>query len=496
MNVEEREDSYSHILKYTGIFGGVQGLNILVGVIRNKFTALFLGPSGMGLLALFNSTTNFVSSSTNLGIQASGVKIISDTMPQACHARQAEAVCMVRSFSVVAALLGLIVCAVLGPLLNFITFHWGDHTLHFILLSPTVFFTILAGGETAILKATRQLKALAVQASLMALLSLLISVPIYWLWGETGIIGVLFLTAFSQWALALRFSSRIAPLRLRINRRVWMRGIPLLRLGIAFMLASMMNSGSEFLIRSYLNTRGSLETVGLFNAGITIVIIYAGMIFSVMESDYYPRLSAIRGKGEAMNTCVNRQLEMNIMLIGPIIIAMIVGLPLIIPLLYNDRFLGMLGMTQTAALGMLFRALYLPIEYLPLSRGESKVYLLQESCCVLLLIVCETAGYRLGEATGIGSLTALGGGIVVAYAVETVGVLVFSQWHYGYRLSRRGAAAMLFHSLCCLLALHTAFTSDSAASYWVAGIAIFLISLIYSARAIRKSLKHSHRSTG
>ena len=60
MNTEEREDSYSHILKYTGIFGGVQGLNILVGVIRNKFTALFLGPSGMGLLSLFNSTTNFV----------------------------------------------------------------------------------------------------------------------------------------------------------------------------------------------------------------------------------------------------------------------------------------------------------------------------------------------------------------------------------------------------------------------------------------------------
>lgn len=489
MNTEEREDSYSHILKYTGIFGGVQGLNILVGVIRNKFTALFLGPSGMGLLSLFNSTTNFVASSTNLGIQTSGVKMISDTMPKDCPASQANAVCMVRSFSLVAALLGLIVCAVFGPLLNIITFHWGDHTLHFILLAPTVFFTILAGGETAILKATRQLKALAVQASLMAVLSLLISVPIYWLWGEKGITGVLFLTAFSQWALAFRFSCRIAPLRLRINRRVWLRGIPMLRLGIAFMLASMMNSGAEFLIRSYLNTRGSLETVGLFNAGITIVIIYAGMIFSVMESDYYPRLSAIRQKGEELNTCVNRQLEMNIMLIGPIIIAMIIGLPIIIPLLYNTQFLGMLGMTQIAALGMLFKAMYLPIEYLPLSRGESKVFLAQESFCVVLLIVCEIVGYKIGETTGIGCLTGLGGGIVTAYIIEAAAVLAFSRWHYGYRMSKRGATAMLFHSLCGLLALHTAFTSDHPAAYWTAGVAIFLISLIYSARAIRKSLK-------
>ncbi len=489
MNTEEREDSYSHILKYTGIFGGVQGLNILVGVIRNKFTALFLGPSGMGLLSIFNSTTNFITSSTNLGIQVSGVKMIADTMPKECPASQANAVCMVRSFSMLAALLGLIVCAVFGPLLNIITFHWGDHTLHFILLSPTVFFTILAGGETAILKATRQLKALAVQASLMALLSLAISVPIYWLWGEKGIIGVLFLMAFGQWALAFRLSSRIAPLRLRINRRVWLRGIPMLRLGIAFMLASMMNSGAEFLIRSYLNTHGSLETVGLFNAGITIVIIYAGMIFSVMESDYYPRLSAIRQQGEELNTCVNRQLEMNIMLIGPIIIALIIGLPVIIPLLYNTQFLGMLGMTQTAALGMLFKAMYLPIEYLPLSRGESKVFLAQESFCVVLLIVCEIAGYKLGEATGIGCLTGLGGGIVTAYIIEAVAVLAFTRWHYGYRMSKRGATAMLFHSLCGLLALHTAFTSGHPAAYWAAGIAIFLISLIYSARVIRKSLK-------
>jgi O-antigen/teichoic acid export membrane protein len=489
MNTEEQEESYSHILKYTGIFGGVQGLNILVGVIRNKFTALFLGPSGMGLLSLFNSTTNFVSSSTNLGIQTSGVKIVSDTMTEPSRDAQADAVCMVRSFSLVAAMLGLIVCAVLGPLLNSLTFYWGDHTLHFVLLSPTVFFTILAGGETAILKATRQLKALAAQASLLALLSLFISVPIYWLWGESGIIGVLFLTAFSQWALALHFSRRVAPLRLCLNRGMWSSGIPMLRLGIAFMLASMMNSGAEFLIRSYLNMRGSLEIVGLFNAGVTIAIIYTGMIFSVMESDYYPRLSAIRHKGEEMNTCVNRQLEMNIMLIGPIVIALIIGLPIIIPLLYNAQFIGMLGMTQVAALGMLFKAMYLPIEYLPLSRGESKVFLVQESFCVLLLIVCEIAGYNIGNATSIGCLTGIGGGIVVAYMVESIAVLVFAHWHYDYRMSKRSATAMLFHSLCGLLALHTAFTHDSAIAYWTAGIAIFIISLIYSARAICKSLK-------
>ena len=45
---EKKDDSYSHILKYTGIFGGVQGLNILMSVVRNKLVAIILGSGGYG----------------------------------------------------------------------------------------------------------------------------------------------------------------------------------------------------------------------------------------------------------------------------------------------------------------------------------------------------------------------------------------------------------------------------------------------------------------
>ena len=57
---KERDENYSHVLKYTGIFGGVQGLNILISLVRNKLIALLLGPQGMGLASLFNTTTNFI----------------------------------------------------------------------------------------------------------------------------------------------------------------------------------------------------------------------------------------------------------------------------------------------------------------------------------------------------------------------------------------------------------------------------------------------------
>ena len=73
----EKQNSYTHILKYTGLFGGVQGINILVGLVRNKLVALILGTMGMGLLALYSSTIKLVGDSTNLGLAISAVRDIS-----------------------------------------------------------------------------------------------------------------------------------------------------------------------------------------------------------------------------------------------------------------------------------------------------------------------------------------------------------------------------------------------------------------------------------
>ena len=119
---KETDDNYGHILKYTGIFGGVQGLNIVIGLVRNKLIALLLGPSGMGLASLFNTTVNFVSQSTNLGVAFSAVRHISAYYDQGDEQRLAHYVKVVRGWSLLTALLGLLLCLVLGPVLSYTTF--------------------------------------------------------------------------------------------------------------------------------------------------------------------------------------------------------------------------------------------------------------------------------------------------------------------------------------------------------------------------------------
>lgn len=76
MEKKKRNNAYANILKYTSLFGGVQALSILVALVRNKLVAVLLGPMGVGLLSLFNSTIRFIGDSTNLGIGTSAVKHI------------------------------------------------------------------------------------------------------------------------------------------------------------------------------------------------------------------------------------------------------------------------------------------------------------------------------------------------------------------------------------------------------------------------------------
>lgn len=468
METLKKDDSYSHILKYTGVFGGVQGLNILISVVRNKFTALFIGAGGLGLLSLFNSTINMIVAACNFGIPTSGVQELSDKY-SASSQKISDSVMLIRSWSLITALLGAVVCVVIGPLLDLWSFAWGNHTLHFILLSPAVAFTIVTGGELAILKATRQLRALAVSSFFTVVSSLLISVPIYYVWSYRGIVPVLVGLVLVQMMLTLHYSNRYYPYCVKMSAKFLRRGVHVIRLGMAFVIAGLLNTGAEFFVRTFINNRGDLEHVGYFNAGWTLAIVYAGLIFTAMESDYFPRLSAIKDNSRDMSQCVSKQMEMNVLMVGPILTIMLFCLPVLIPLLYDSSFLVMLPLTQFAMLSMLFKAMYLPIEYIPLAKGRSWLFLCQEAFAVFLLVALEMWGYASMGLVGIGA------GISLAYLLETVAVLVFSRIYFSYRASRN---VWLFAGIQVFFVGVSLFAVTSGLSTWMYCILAVVLSLL------------------
>lgn len=470
---EEQSESYSHVLKYTGIFGGVQGLNIVVGLVRNKLIALLLGPDGMGLASLFNSTVNFISQATNLGLPFSAVRHVSELFDSGDELQIAHFVKVVRAWALLTALAGMLLCAVAGPFLSSYTFSWGDHTLHFMLLAPAVGLLAITGGETAILKGARRLKALAVIQVYSVLAALLISVPVYYFFGQSGIVPVIVLMALSTMLLTIWYSYRLYPLRLRGASGLLGEGMGMVRLGIAFVLAGIMGSGSEMVIRSFLNVNGNLDTVGLYNAGFMLTITYAGMVFSSMEVDYFPRLSAIGDDSHQLSLTVNRQIEVSLLIVAPMLAALIVLLPVIVPLLFSAKFLPMVPMAQVAVFSMYLKAASLPISYTNLARGNSLGYLLMEALCDVLLVLLIVVGYHYWGLFGTGVA------LSASYVAELAIVLVYMRWKYDYCISRQ-VLTYLFVQLALGLCIYATVLIPDVLLSWTLGLIGVAASLSFS----------------
>ena len=470
---ENEKGAYGQVLKYTGIFGGVQGLNVIVSLVRNKLAAILLGPAGMGLVSLFNATVAFISQATGFGISMSAVRHISELTESGDEAQRAYYIKVVRAWSLLAALLGVLVCVAIGPFLSSNTFAWGNHTLHFILLAPAVGMIAVTAGETAILKGTRQLKPLVVVQTFTILATLILTVPAYYFFGQAGIVPVIVLMALVTLLFTVNYSWRLYPLQLSGSKGILGDGMEMIRLGVAFTLAGIVGAGSEMLIRSWLNLQGDLDAVGLYNAGYMITVTYASMVFSAMEADYFPRLSAVNGDVAATNETVNKQTEVTLLIIAPMLVGMIVLLPVLTPLLLSEKFMPIVAMTQVAALAMFFKAITLPAAYITLARGYSLLYLSLETAYFIVFVLLMMYGYRHWGLLGTGiAITAAN--VFDFFMIHTV-----AYFRYGYKMSSAVMRYSAIHILIGLLAFFTTITVDGFV-YWVFGIGLSLVSLLFS----------------
>jgi len=470
----KHEGDYGHVLKYTGIFGGVQGLNILIGLLRTKIVARLLGPAGMGLMSLFNTTVNFISQLTSLGISFSAVRHVSELFDSGDEARISHFIKVVRAWCLLAGLLGMLVCMLAGPLLSLYTFAWGNHTLHFVMLSPVVFLMAISGGEMAILKGTRRLKAVASVQVFAAVVSVLVSVPIYYFWNQTGVVPVIFLMALSTLLATVWYSYRFYPLRLCGVKGIFGEGMEMVRLGVGFTIAGIFASGADIVTRSFINVEADLDVLGLYNAGYMLTMTYGGMIFSAMDTDYFPRLSSLNNKQAAqMNETVNHQIEVTLLLIAPMLVALLFGAPLLVPLLLTTHFNPIVGMVRIAVFALFLRAILLPIAYLPLARGDGHVYMLTEGICALVMVAAMVLCFQQWGLTGTGValLTEAFINLLVAY--------VIGRWRYGYRFSSDTIRFSLLQLVVALASFRFASTLHSW-PYWLLAVVMTGLSLMLS----------------
>lgn len=447
--------SYRQIFRSTGLLGSVQALYIAIAVVRGKVAALLIGASGMGMADIYNRIVDLVGSATNFGLSLSAVKQLAPlcdqvaqasqqrgaaspqrgSASQSCDALLGEArseVAHVRTWVMLTALLGTVVCLALSPLLSLWFTTSYDHALSIAILAPAIGFATITGGEMAVLKASHRLKHLARATASGALCTLLLSVVIYALWGMAGIAPLITLAAAALFGLCLKESRSLFAYRLcAINSDFLRSGRPLFRLGSAFIVAGVMASGSEALIRSILmRMGGGLTTVGLYAAGFTLIVNYGRLLFTAVEADYFPRLTAALGNKRAVSLTIDRQINTLAVLMSPLLILFAIALPLIVRILYTSEFLAIIPLVVCASPYMYFKAIYTPIAYLPLSHGHSVLYMCMELSYNVAFCLLVVLGYRHGGLMGAGL------GVSAANLFDLLAISTIYHYRYGYTMHR------------------------------------------------------------
>ncbi|QYS90872.1 hypothetical protein JJC04_13280 [Flavobacterium covae] len=79
-NETPNTNSYKKTLSNTLSFGLIQVINVIIAIFRGKIMAVFLGPSGIALNNLFNSTLNIISTFSLFGLELSVVRELSNTL--------------------------------------------------------------------------------------------------------------------------------------------------------------------------------------------------------------------------------------------------------------------------------------------------------------------------------------------------------------------------------------------------------------------------------
>ncbi len=452
---KSNESTYDHVLKYTGIFGGVQVLKILINIIRNKLASLLLGKVGMGLSAVYSNIGELVNSSTNLGLSLSSVRNISDMYEHNNDEELSHYITVVRTWSFWTALLGALLCLACSPLLCRFFFD-GDtsHILDICLLSLMVFSIPIEAGECSILKGIRQLKCLSVVEVSAAVCTLLCTIPLYYLMGMRGIVLALVLSTWSIAGCHLFFTTKFYPWRIKpFSKQVFKEGIGLAKLGIPYMVAAIFTTLSTSFVFGVLEDDGE---IGLFKAGYNLMFTYAGMVFVAVEADYFPRLSAINNDKVKMNAVINQQIDVCVLLMTPLIIIMTLFMPHIIRMLYTNEFIPIAPMAVCAIFHLFFKAITLPIAYLPLAKGNSMLFLLMEFLYDAAYVALIYFGYHLGndylhfEFDGIssGALVGTGIGLGLAGLFDFIIVFFVYTWRYKFRFSARTLRLISLEFIC------------------------------------------------
>lgn len=380
--------------------------------------AVLLGPGGVGLIGLYTSITNLISTLIGLGTTSSAVRQIAEANGKGDNRRVAVVIRTLRRMSLGLGLAGMLILIALSGIASQFTFSDKAHSLAIATLSAAVFFSAVSSGQTALLQGLRRVKELARLKVFSAMAVAMISIPIIWIWREQGIIPLLIVVsivgAVFSWQQARRISVETSVIHWKehVNEARSMIGF-----GLVFLASGLMTALVTYLSRFLVARELGVEAAGHYTSAYTLAAIYAGFILQAMGSDFFPRLTAVAEDNITLNRMVNEQAEIALLIAVPGILATLALAPWVIHVFYAASFEPAIPILQWQALGIMGRILSWPMGFILLAKAKRAAFFWTEFMANAFHILAIFVGLHLFGLVGAGMAFA---GLYLFYTIVMI----------------------------------------------------------------------------
>lgn len=370
------QDSKKQILKSTGILGSAQLIIIAVGMVRVKVLAVLLGPTGVGIAGLYQTTIDLIRSVTGFGISYSAVRDIAASAATKDEKKIATTIVVLRKWVWATGLLGVLVAIVFSKQLSHMAFGDKEHATGIVILSLSLLLSSIASGQLALLQGLRRIGDMAKANVIGAVIGSIGAVFIYYFWGIKGIVPALLFTYILALLINWYFSRKIrtAPVQISYSA-VFHKGKAMAALGFFLTVAGLSGTATMYLVRSFVSQQGGLASVGHFIAAWSISSMYISAIFGAMGADFFPRLSGVQQDPVAITKMVNEQTEVALLITAPIIIGMVSFIDVVVRIFYSKDFSPTASILDWQLTGDFFKVLAWPMGFIMLAKGKGKLFI-------------------------------------------------------------------------------------------------------------------------
>ena len=450
-------NSFRSIAKANAIFGGVTVYNILISIAQSKIVAILLGPVGYGLMGLFNSTLDLIASLTNCGLSNSAVRDISEANSTGNIDKVTRTHSILSKLVWLTGTFGLLLTLILAPWLSEWTFGDKSYTYAFYILSIVLLIRQLSVKYAVVLQGMRKHKLLAKTSVWGKTLSFLAIIPIYYFFGVSGVVPAIIVMAIVLMLVQYRGFKMLGLHTEKLSiKDSFIQGKPMIVLGIMLSITGIMDMIVIYLLKAGIQQMSSLREVGLFTSGFGMVTTYVGLVFSSISTDYFPRLTSVAHDKQQFNDVINKQYQLMILVLTPLVLALIEFMPFVIKVLYTEEFIEASSMMKWMALGMILRAFSWGVGLMFLAKGDSKAYLILYLFNFVFEIVLYYFGYTLGGLLGVGIA------FFLFYVYSDISTLIVTYKLYGCKYSKISYLMTTISVIAALIVLLLSFKSGSS----------------------------------